>query len=727
MRLLYFKSHYRIERLPPDLVFLLSERDTHTLAGRLYYLLAPLLDGTRDEDSIIAALRDDALPMQIGYALDRLRRQGYVIEHDVTVLPGTEQNRFWSSYGEQPSGRIAITSVGDLDLTPVIEMLTAMKLYADPDQADLLLVFTDSLLDERLRHINSAPSRAWMPVTGAGTWVSIGPIFEPLTTPCWECLEYRVRANRPVLTFLEDQFEYPLDLPIVALPSTRLTAASIAATQAALWLSGSRRMRDHLYTFDTWTNYGEWHRLIPRPNCAVCGQPHTRTAEPLHLHSRQKITDVDAGYRSAAAAETLNRYGHHVSRVTGIVSHLTRVRTPDHMHVYASGHNKARPLNNWGNFKRHLRSQSAGKGIDDVQARASALCEALERYSGLHQGDEPRITARWGELDGTIHPTDLLQYSDAQYANREQWNQTCPPHLIVPDPYDETCPVDWSPVWSLTENRFKYVPSAYCYYDYPTPPDHLFCGVDSNGCAAGSSLEDAILQGFLELVERDAIALWWYNRITRPVWEIDGIDSAYLQRTRAYLAQNRRDLWVLDLTSDFDIPAAVAISRRADGDTEDIVLGFGAHLDPQIAILRAVSEMNQSLPAAMRDANGAYQSDSAWEIDWWKYVKVDAHSFLKPDVTLPRSLPEMRFPQTDDLRGDIEACVTLARQRGIEVLVLDQTRADSGLSVVRVIAPGLRHFWSRFAPGRLYDVPVQMGWLAAPLSESELNPLPMFM
>jgi len=44
-----------------------------------------------------------------------------------------------------------------------------------------------------------------------------------------------------------------------------------------------------------------------------------------------------------------------------------------------------------------------------------------------------------------------------------------------------------------------------------------------------------------------------------------------------------------------------------------------------------------------------------------------------------------------------------------------------------VIVPGLRHFWARFAPGRLYDVPVQLGWLPQPLAEEELNPIPMFL
>ena len=62
----------------------------------------------------------------------------------------------------------------------------------------------------------------------------------------------------------------------------------------------------------------------------------------------------------------------------------------------------------------------------------------------------------------------------------------------------------------------------------------------------------------------------------------------------------------------------------------------------------------------------------------------------------------------------------------MELLVLDQTRADVGLAVVKVFVPGLRHFWARFAPGRLYDVPVKLGWLSRPRREDELNPVPVF-
>ena len=63
----------------------------------------------------------------------------------------------------------------------------------------------------------------------------------------------------------------------------------------------------------------------------------------------------------------------------------------------------------------------------------------------------------------------------------------------------------------------------------------------------------------------------------------------------------------------------------------------------------------------------------------------------------------------------------------MEVLVLDQTRPDVGLSVVKVIVPAMRIFWKRLGPGRLYEVPVQQGWRAAPTPEAEMNPFPLFL
>lgn len=77
------------------------------------------------------------------------------------------------------------------------------------------------------------------------------------------------------------------------------------------------------------------------------------------------------------------------------------------------------------------------------------------------------------------------------------------------------------------------------------------------------------------------------------------------------------------------------------------------------------------------------------------------------------------------LRQDVEHCLSIAQAHQINILVLNQIRQDIQLPVVKVFAPGLRHFWGRFAPGRLYDVPVHLGY--APRPESALNPRPMLL
>jgi len=72
-------------------------------------------------------------------------------------------------------------------------------------------------------------------------------------------------------------------------------------------------------------------------------------------------------------------------------------------------------------------------------------------------------------------------------------------------------------------------------------------------------------------------------------------------------------------------------------------------------------------------------------------------------------------------REQVKACVRTVEKAGLDFLVLNQTRPDIEVPVVRVIVPGLRHFYRANAPGRLYDVPVQLGWLKKPVKEENVN------
>jgi oxazoline/thiazoline synthase len=91
-----------------------------------------------------------------------------------------------------------------------------------------------------------------------------------------------------------------------------------------------------------------------------------------------------------------------------------------------------------------------------------------------------------------------------------------------------------------------------------------------------------------------------------------------------------------------------------------------------------------------------------------------------PDI-LRSTRHDFAAPSHSTLDEAIKDCIQRAERSGLEILVLDLTLPDIGLPVAKVVCPGLRHFWRRTAPGRLYDVPVQMGWLDRPNQEDELN------
>ncbi|MCL6504463.1 MAG: YcaO-like family protein [Pirellulales bacterium] len=305
----------------------------------------------------------------------------------------------------------------------------------------------------------------------------------------------------------------------------------------------------------------------------------------------------------------------------------------------------------------------------------------------------------------------------------------CPASHSVPQPFDEQRAVEWTPVWSLTRQEVRYLPTAFCYYDYPM--EQPYCFACSNGKAAGNTLEEAILQGLFELVERDAVAWWWYNRVRRPEVDLDSFDEPYLRQLAAFLRDDQqRELWAVDVTSDLGIPVFAALSRRTDRQPVQILLGLGAHFDARIDLLRAVTELNQMLTWVLTDREGkplvADSIDDPETLAWLSTATRENQPYLVPAEGPLRRQADFPQCQTDDIRDDVLACQALVEERGLEMLVLDQTRPDIGLPVVKVIVPGLRHFWARFAPGRLYDVPVQLGWLPQPLREEQLNPIPLF-
>ncbi len=418
-----------------------------------------------------------------------------------------------------------------------------------------------------------------------------------------------------------------------------------------------------------------------------------------------------------AAEETLREYARFLDEHTGIFASLRDYELPweSPIHVctgklkpeFCLAKHRPRPA---------ISARVSGSGVSSLEARVSCLCEALERHAGIFRGDEPRRLARYSEIvEQAVHPNALTLFSESQYKHRDEWNQREGPHNWVPERFDPERNIDWSPAWSLTQKQVMYLPTAYCYYGYPFDPEHDFCRPDSNGNAAGHDLDEAIAHGFLELVERECASVWWYNRVRRPRVDIDSYGLPHLAAIRNLYTLLGRSVEVLDITAHPAIPTFVALSHSEQPPRNDYTLGFGAHFDPPTALAKALMEMTQFLPVVVSGHDPAcFLSAEAGHIDT---------SFLTPyEAVAATACSRFSPPFSRGPGQQVLSCAELVKSWNLEMLILDQTRKDVGMPVVKVVVPGMRSWWARFATGRLYSLPAQIGWLSESKEEVNLNP-----
>ncbi|MET9634292.1 TOMM precursor leader peptide-binding protein [Lentzea sp. NPDC006480] len=734
-RLPRLKAHLAVRLVAPDKVFLLSETSQHMVRDEAAVAVVPLLDGTRTVPEIAAAVASQVSLARCLHALAKLHHAGHLADGSPVV--SSRWDALWEMAGTDPAVvESAIRHKGvefvALGKVPVVEMqrvLGATGIKVVSQGGAFTIVAADDYLDPRLSQFADRP---WLLVKPVGAEVWIGPYFRPDKPGCWQCMCERLTANRPVTRFLRRYDDRPLTTSVVSLPHITGIVSNLVAGVAMSVLStgASTPLDGAVVSYDTTKLTTERHELIPVPHCSHCGDPDLLRAPPQVKLTSRPASRHDGGFRTEPAEATLRRLDKHVDRLFGAVTAVRPLSDVDLTPSYIAGHNFAIDPDDVNALRRTLRGQSGGKGRTDVQARVSATCEAIERYCGVWTPGRQVVRGTYAELgpEKAVAAEDLLLFSTEQYANRHAAATGRLQH--VPEPLDHARPIDWTSAWSLTHDQERLLPAAYTWFGHPDTREHPFCAADSNGNAAGNTIEEAILQGFLEVVERDSVALWWYNRVRRPGVELASLNHPYVAELLEHYERLGRELWMLDISADLGIPSFAAVSRRVDHPVEDVLVAFGAHLDAGTAALRALTELNQFLPAVVgRSSDGStiYREEDASTLDWWRTVRVCQQPWLIPDLAATPTRINTRVQSSQrNLRDDVFRCVELAASAGLEVIVCDQTRADIELNVVKVVVPGMRHFWRRLAPGRLYDVPVTLGWIEEPIAEKDLNPLSVF-
>ena len=685
------------------------------LAGRGAGPLARAIDVGGDEETIVSRAESGGLAGERAWEiLTKWKASGHVVDH----APGEGVT--------PPSVRIVDATDGLDDARLLVEALRAVGVDVHDSSDGLRVVVVPHALAMQVP--DQVPVGPYVAVSMRGARAVVSPVLVPGERGrCPACLDARLRHRLSAEVVGAKRVGLAVPPPHPVLHPSSVAAAAAAIAQ----ISTGSEWETQVTAFDAVTAAMQRHVVVPVPGCAACepGGPTARSRHldgPLSLESASFDDGGGGGFRTVDPEDTWDDHAHLVNDVVGLVPYVVPGPRRE-LRSYSSGLNAA-ALDDPVAFSSRLRSGAGGKGITRSGARVGALAEALERGGLRATGGEPFRRARMADLEGAIHPNDVELFSEAQLRRSQGLaafgmlnasDETG--QRPVPLPFDVEAEHDWSPVADLRTGDVKWLPSSLVWFDWPGLDPGAYRG-SSNGAAAGNTLEEAILQGLLELVERDSVALWWHPMCHRPAYDLEAWDDPRIEAALAPQRALGNEVWVLDVTSDLGIPAAVAVAHGMPS-TQAPMMGYGAHVDPVLAVVRALTELAQMQSGLYRCVADAIGGMGPGEQRWFTQVTVADHSWLAPHgYVAPPDSP--RYATLGDAIDDVAARIERA---GMTVLWADSSRPDVKLSIVRTYAPGIRHFWNRYAPGRLYDIPPRLGWREGGYGEADLNPWAMIL
>ncbi|MGC8719284.1 MAG: tetratricopeptide repeat protein [Thermodesulforhabdaceae bacterium] len=311
-----------------------------------------------------------------------------------------------------------------------------------------------------------------------------------------------------------------------------------------------------------------------------------------------------------------------------------------------------------------------GKGATPAQSEASALMELAERFSFfsyIKRGDHLRALWRDVESDA-ISVRHLLDSIHDEVTPEDR------AHAFIKD-----VRLRWVPAFSIKEKRDRWVPI-----------DWFYIINEYNGPAAGNTIEEAVIQGLCEVVERHVGTVISYEKLTTPRIDPNSVRSeAGRELIGKYRAQNIV-LFLRDFSLDTGIPSVgvLAYDPATFPERSEIIFTVGTTTDPETSLCRALTEVAQLA--------GDFQNRTSYKPTFPKYTSLSDAAYLTGLNDAPViSLSEMPCIRDDDISAEIDrASGELKNRKGWDVLVVNVTHPLLAVPAIYCIIPGA-HFLDR--------------------------------
>lgn len=326
-------------------------------------------------------------------------------------------------------------------------------------------------------------------------------------------------------------------------------------------------------------------------------------------------------------------------------------------------------------------ASAQGKGSTLFAAKTSALMEAIESWH-CERIDAP---LRFDSHHAMAQAFNVPNLSDLP------WRSDATP--------SQDRPFNWIEAYDIVEDRALWLPfelvSTNFVQAHHYQPSFL---QSSNGLASGNHLLEATVHALYEIIERDALALWELTpqsqRKNKQV-NLNTVNDKELNELIQKLTALGIVVSAWEITSDIGLPVFTATIYE-DPDSLywrhlPAFSGHGCHLQPEIALSRAIYEAIQSRATVISGSR-----DDIFPRDYEQSGNKEDHEQAIAKIRFPEPtqvFPKTQLPVGNYFEEDLNTIIQQLKTIGLNsIAMVNLTRADIGIPVVKLVVPGLEPF-----------------------------------
>lgn len=313
-----------------------------------------------------------------------------------------------------------------------------------------------------------------------------------------------------------------------------------------------------------------------------------------------------------------------------------------------------------------------GKGASTIQSKASACMELAERFSffSFKSTASNFITGDYAAMRSSGYPV-----MDSGFLLRSVEDENLSQNQL--ETLLEGIPMLWT--WATNVSRGEQVLLPFSWF---------YAINEFNGPSAGNTYEEAALQGICEIVERHVCSVIHHHHLETPVIDADSIKDPVARELLEKFRKNNIELYLHDFSLDTGICSvgALAIDHSTFPQLSEIVYTAGTTPGPDKAVIRAITEVAQ--------LGGDFNTGSNYVASGLpKPLSLEEVSYL---TSSGKKIAAQQMPDLsdDNMKVEIENCLTVLKQRNRDVFMIDVSHPDLAIPALYTIIPGA-HFRER--------------------------------